>query len=193
MSPATDRASFVRRLSWTTVVPVVALVVLGATWGRHLAPVLNLVVALVLAAAVLAAVHHAEVVAHRVGEPFGSLLLAVAVTVIEVGLILTLMVSGGDETATLARDTVFAAVMITCNGIAGLAILLGAIKYGLPRFNAEGAGAALAVVATLATLTLVLPAFTTSASGPQFSGPQLAFAAVASLLLYVLFVSTQTR
>ena len=119
MSPATDRASFVRRLSWTTVVPVVALVVLGATWGRHLAPVLNVVVALLLAAAVLAAVHHAEVVAHRVGEPFGSLVLAVAVTVIEVALIVTLMVSGGDDTATLARDTVFAAVMITCNGIVG--------------------------------------------------------------------------
>ena len=84
--------------------------------------------AVILAAAVLAAVHHAEVVAHRVGEPFGSLVLAVAVTVIEVALIVTLMVSGGPETATLARDTVFAAVMITTNGIVGLSLLVGAMR-----------------------------------------------------------------
>jgi Ca2+:H+ antiporter len=102
----------------TVVVPALALVVLAVSWGRALGPVLAVVVAAVLAGAVLAAVHHAGVVAHRVGEPFGSLVLAVAVTVIEVALIVTLMVSGGPETASLARDTVFAAVMITTNGIA---------------------------------------------------------------------------
>ena len=149
--------------------------------------------ALVLAAAVLAAVHHAEVVAHRVGEPFGSLVLAVAVTVIEVALIVTLMVSGGGDTATLARDTVFAAVMITCNGIVGLSPAASARCGTASRsFNAEGTGAALATVATLATLSLVLPTFTTSAPGPEFSAGQLAFAAVASLALYGLFVFTQT-
>lgn len=89
----------------------------------------------------LAAVHHAEVVAHRVGEPFGSLVLAVAVTVIEVGLIVTLMVAGEAETASLARDTVFAAVMITTNGIVGLSLLLGALRYGVTLFNAEGTAA----------------------------------------------------
>jgi Ca2+:H+ antiporter len=181
------------RSSWTVVVPLVATLALVLTWGRKLGPVLVVLVAIVLVGVVLTAVHHAEVVAHRVGEPFGSLLLAVAVTVIEVGLILTLMLGSAGGTETLARDTVFAAAMITCNGIAGLAIVLGASRYGLPRFNAEGAGAALAVVATLAVLTLVLPAFTTSKPGPQFSAPQLAFAAVSSLLLYVLFVLTQTR
>ncbi|MDQ0747679.1 Ca2+/H+ antiporter [Streptomyces africanus] len=77
---------------------------------------------LVLVGAVLAAVHHAEMVAHRVGEPFGSLVLAVAVTIIEVALIVTLMADGGDKSSTLARDTVFAAVMITCNGIVGLCL-----------------------------------------------------------------------
>ena len=87
----------------------------------------------------LAAVHHAEVVAHRIGEPFGSLVLAVAVTVIEVALIVTLMVSGGPETASLARDTVFAAVMITTNGIVGISLLLGALRYGVTLFNAEAA------------------------------------------------------
>jgi Ca2+:H+ antiporter len=151
-----------------------------------------LLVALVLVGAVLAAVHHAEVVAHRVGEPFGSLVLAVAVTVIEVALIVTLMVSGGDEAASLARDTVFAAVMITCNGIVGLSILLGALRHSVVVFNAEGTGAALATVTTLAVLSLVLPTFTTGAAGPQFSSSQLAFAAVASLVLYGAFVLTQT-
>ena len=151
-----------------------------------------LVVALLLGVAVVAAVHHAEVVAHRVGEPFGSLVLAVAVTVIEVALILTLMISGGKDTSVLARDTVFAAVMITCNGIVGLCLLAGAVKFGTTHFNAEGTGAALATVITLATLCLVLPNFTTSTPGPEFTGSQLAFAAVASLALYLMFVVTQT-
>lgn len=173
------------------ILPPLALGVLVAVWGRHLPiPVEVLVVAL-LAGSVLAAVHHAEVVAHRVGEPFGSLILAVAVTVIEVGLILTLMLSGGAGTATLARDTVFAAVMITCNGIAGLSLLVTALRSHVAVFNAEGTGAALAAVITLATLSMVLPTFTISAPTPQFTGPQLAFAAVASLTLYTLFVIVQ--
>src|SRR3954464_1450609 len=148
--------------SWTAVVPVVAVLVLPLSYGRDLGPVLVGLLAVLLGGAVLAAVHHAEVVAHRVGEPFGSLLLAVAVTVIEVGLIVTLMVSGGPKTASLARDTVFAAVMITCNGILGLSVMVGAVRYTVVRFNAEGTGAALATVATLATLSLVLPTTTTS-------------------------------
>ncbi len=145
-----------------------------------------------LAGAVLAAVFHAEVIAERVGEPYGSLVLAVAVTVIEVGLIVTLMVAGGDETETLARDTVFAAVMITCNGIVGISILTAALRHRLAVFNAEGSATAFATVITLATLSLVLPTFTTSASGPEFTASQLAFAAVASLALYVLFLVVQT-
>jgi Ca2+:H+ antiporter len=178
--------------SWTTVVPLLAVVALAATWGDHLGPVLIAFEAAFLIGAVLAAVHHAEVVAHRVGEPFGSLVLAAAVTVIEVALILALMASGENETATLARDTAFAAVMITTNGIAGVSFLLGSQRYGVTLFNAEGSGAALATLTTLTTLSLVLPTFTTSHRGPEFSPGQLAFAAVASLGLYLLFVFTQT-
>ena len=174
------------------VLPVVALVALVATWGRDIGIAVVVVVALLLAGAVLAAVHHAEVVAHRVGEPFGSLVLAVAVTVIEVSLIVTLMLSGGDEAATLARETVFAAVMITINGVLGLSLLLGARRFGIVNFNAEGTGGMLATVATLATVCLVLPTVTESQPGPEFTGPQLAFAAVASLALYGAFVVTQT-
>ncbi|MEV0412784.1 ionic transporter y4hA [Streptomyces sp. NPDC050448] len=182
-SPVTD---------WTVVVPVISLLALVFSWGRELPGFVVALVALCLGGAVLAAVHHAEVVALRVGEPFGSLVLAVAVTVIEVALIVTLMADGGDKTASLARDTVFAAVMITCNGIVGLSLLVGALRNRVAVFNAEGSGAALATVATLAVLTLVLPTFTTSKPGPEFSTAQLTFAAVASLALYGLFIAVQT-
>ncbi len=168
MSQATAES----RWHWTTIAPVLALVVLAATWTTKPPGLVLGLVAIVLVAAVLAAVHHAEVVAHRVGEPFGSLILAVAVTVIEVALIVTLMVTGAEDTSTLARDTVFAAVMISVNGIVGLCLVVSALRRGLAVFNAEGAGSALATVLTLATLTLVLPRFTTTEAGPEFSvGP----------------------
>ncbi len=172
--------------------PPVALVLLVVCLVTHPSGLVLLPVAAVLVLAVLAAVHHAEVVAHRVGEPFGSLILAVAVTVIEVALIVTLMLTGDKDTSTLARDTVFAAVMISVNGIVGLSLVVSARRHHLAVFNAEGTGSALATVVTLATLTLVLPGFTTSQPGPEFTGSQLAFAAVASLALYAMFVFTQT-
>jgi Ca2+:H+ antiporter len=177
---------------WPIAFPVAALIALGLTWGRDLSSVAVIIVAGLLAAAVLAAVHHAEVVAHRVGEPFGSLILAVAVTVIEVALIVTIMLSAADESSSLARDTVFAAVMVTLNGIVGICLLVVTLRGQVATFNAEGTGGALATVAAVATMTLVLPAFTTSSPGPTFSPGQLAFAAVASLALYGLFVFVQT-
>lgn len=182
-----------KRPSWSALVPLPAVVALVLTWGRSPGPVVMAIVAVLLGACVLAAVHHAEVVALRVGEPYGSLTLAVAVTTIEVALIVTLMLSGGDDVATLARDTVFAAVMISCNGILGLSIILGTGRSGLSHFNAEGTGGALATVATLTTTCLVLPTFTLGAPGPQFTGAQLTFAAVASVAIYAMFVTTQTR
>jgi len=184
------RAKLLR--SWTTVIPIVAAIALALTWGSKPGGVVVAIIAVVLIGAIAGAVHHAEVVAHRVGEPFGSIVLAVAVTVIEVALIVTLMVSGGPETSTLARDTVFAAVMITTNGIVGLALWIGTRHHGMAIFNAEGAGAALATVAALAGLTMVLPNFTMSRPGPEFSPAQLTFAACASLVLYALFITTQT-
>src|SRR3954447_13419923 len=183
----------VRIFHWTRVIPLLALVALVATWGSKPPTAILVIVGVLLAGAVLAAVEHAGVVAHRVGEPFGALILAIAVTVIEVGLIVTLMVGGdAQETATLARDTVFAAAMITCNGIFGLSLMIGGLRRGVASFNAEGTATALATVATLATLTLVLPTFTTSRPAREFSSEQLAFAGVASLALYVLFVIVQT-
>ncbi|GAA4803635.1 calcium:proton antiporter [Nocardioides caeni] len=185
-------ASTSGRLGWTVFTPPIAAIVLAFSWGTHPEPVVAALIGIALIGAVLAGVHHAEVVAHKVGEPFGSLLLAVAVTVIEVGLIVMLMVSGNGETSTLARDTVFAAVMITVNGIVGLALVVGALRHHLAVFNPEGTGSALATVITLAGLTLVVPTFTTSESGPVLTGSQLTFAALASLGLYGSFVFTQT-
>lgn len=177
---------------WTTAVPVLALVVFALAWHRHLPWVVVGLISVVLAGAVLSAVHHAEVIAHRVGEPYGSLVLAVAVTVIEVALIVTLVSSGSDGSESLARDTVFAAIMITCNGIVGISIVAATRNRQVAHFNAEGTGSALAAVGTIATLCLVLPSFTEGRKGPEFTPGQLAFAAVASLGLYALFVAMQT-
>jgi Ca2+:H+ antiporter len=171
---------------------VAALIVLALTWGSKPPTLVLVIVGVFLATSVLSAVHFAEVVAHRVGEPFGSLVLAVAVTVIEVGLIVTLMVSDGDGNETLARDTVFAAAMITTNGILGLSVLTGALRDHVASFNAEGTATALATVSTLAVMTLVVPKFTTSAPGPEFTAAQLTFAAITSVALYGLFVFVQT-
>lgn len=182
------------RRAWAlapVLAPAIGAVVLLATWGRDIPLAVAVCAAIALAGAVLASVHHAEVIAHKVGEPYGSLALAVAVTVIEVGLIVALMSEGGPKAAGLARDTVFAAVMITCNGILGICLIAASARRRIALFNAEGSGAALATVATLTTLTLVLPTFTTSVPGPQFNGVQLAFAAIASLVIYAVFVVTQ--
>jgi Ca2+:H+ antiporter len=157
---------------------------------RH--PLLNVVGGIALIGCVLAAVHHAEIVAHRVGEPFGTLLLALAVTVIEVGLIVSLMLSGGAATAALARDTVFASIMIILNGMVGLCLVLGAWRHREQEFGLYGVSATLAALAAISVITLILPNATTSVSGPSYSSSQLVFVAVVSLVLYGVFVLVQT-
>jgi Ca2+:H+ antiporter len=146
----------------------------------------------VLIATVFAAVYHAEVVAHRTGEPFGTLMLAVAVTIIEVALIVSVMIAVPAGKAELARDTVFAAVMIVCNGIVGICLLWGGARHHEQGFQLHGASAALAVLAALTILTLVLPNVATTAPGPVFSTSQLVFAGIVSLVLYGAFVFVQT-
>lgn len=144
-----------------------------------------------LIGSVIAAVHHAEVVAHKVGEPFGTLLLAVAVTVIEVALIVSLMLAGGPAAAALARDTVFAAVMIILNGIVGACLLVGGSRFGEQSFGLKGVSASLAALAAIVVLALVLPNFTTTTPGPSYSASQLTLIAIVSLILYGAFVMTQ--
>lgn len=177
---------------WAWTWQLLALVILVA--GTILGPNFPIAVAegVALAGTVFAAVYHAEVVAHRVGEPFGSLVLAVAVTVIEVALIVSAMVAGGAETAGLARDTVFAAVMIVCNGIVGLCLLAGGLRHREQLFQLQGAKAALSVIIALTTLTMVFPNVTSTTPGPTFSSSQLAFVAFVSLTLYGSFLFVQT-
>jgi Ca2+:H+ antiporter len=177
---------------WHNAAPLVALAVLAAVW---LAPPGALVItaaAVALIVAVLAAVHHAEVVAHRLGEPFGTLVLAVAVTVIEVSLILSIMASGGVAAATLPRDTIYAAVMIICNGVVGLCLLVGALRHREQSFRIEGTGPGLAALVSLATLSLVLPTFTTSSPEGTYTVSQLVFVGSSSLALWAVFVFVQT-
>ena len=141
---------------------------------------------------VFAAVYHAEVVAHRVGEPFGTLVLALAVTVIETALIVSVMIAAPAEKTGLARDTVFAAVMIVCNGIVGLCLLMGGVRHHEQGFQVQGASAALAVLTALTSLALILPSYAASALGPLYSTAQLVFAGIVSLVLYGSFVLIQT-
>src|SRR3954465_9253311 len=142
--------------------------------------------------AVFAAVYHAEMVAHRVGEPFGTLILALAVTVIETALIVSVIIPAPAEKAGLARDTVFAAVMIVCNGIVGACLLWGGVRHHEQGFQTQGASAALAVLVALTSLTMVLPNLTSPELGPLYNKPQLIFAGIVSLVLYFAFVFVQT-
>ncbi len=177
---------------WNLAVPLIACGILAAVWGRPLGWLLLTLVAATLIAAVLVAVHHAELIALRVGEPFGTLVLALAVTVIEVSLIVSMMLSGGEAASALARDTVFATVMIVCNGVVGLCLLLGALRHRVLAFRVEGTNPALSVLATLTVLTLVLPSFTLTTPGPMLNRAQLVFIGLVSLALYAVFVFVQT-
>lgn len=178
--------------NWPIVAPIAAWLILGGSQlNLHLGGVYLLLMAVGLIGAVLAAVHHAEVVAHKLGEPFGTLLLAVSITIIEVALILALMLTGGPKTAALARDTVFAAVMIIVSGIVGLCLLIGGVLYKEQTFKLHGANAALTTLAAIVVLTLILPNYTLTAIGPMYSASQLAFIAIVSLVLYGTFVFVQ--
>ena len=176
---------------WTIIAPLLAcLLFFGKPlfdWNGY-----SFLLALGLIAAVMAAVHHAEVIAHRVGEPFGTLILAVAVTVIEVSLIVSLMLAGGNGADTLARDTVFAAIMIILTGIIGICLLVGGARYKEQVFGKYAVGAALVTLTAISVLTLVLPNYTTTALGPVYSKSQLIFIAIVSLVLYGAFVAVQT-
>lgn len=182
---------------WRVYAPAFAALILFGLEHAHLLDVQSVWVAalsgVLLFGAVFGAVHHAEVVALKVGEPFGSVLLALAVTVIEASLIVTAMLtSAGATENALARDSVFAAVAIVLNGVVGLCLLIGGARYGEQAFRVEGTASALSVLATLAVVALVLPNFTYAKFGPQYSPTQLVFVSVLSLLLYFVFVFVQS-
>jgi Ca2+:H+ antiporter len=174
------------------IVPILAAALLAASLKLPFGALLGIVYGIALVGAVLAAVHHAELVAHRVGEPFGTLVLALAVTAIESSLIVSVMLAGGEHKAALARDTMYATIMIIANGVVGACILLGALRHREQAYRIEGAGPALAALATLVTLVLVMPTFTVSAQGPRYTPAQLEFVALSSLTVWCVFVFFQT-
>jgi Ca2+:H+ antiporter len=181
--------------TWSIICPVVAWALLGLYlmgYGAGIGGLLELLLVSGLVAGIFAAVFHAEVVAHRVGEPYGTLVLALAVTAIEVALIVSLMIAGGEAASGLARDTVFASVMIILNGMVGLCLLSGGSRHGEQSFGLFGVSAALATLAAVSVLTLVLPNYTTTILGPVYSSSQLMFIATISLVLYGTFVLVQT-
>ena len=177
---------------WTWLVPVLSFGVLVLAGVAGVGPLLVVLCGAALLGTVIAAVHHAEVIAHRVGEPFGTLVLALAVTVIEASLILSMMIAGGDEMATLPRDTIYAATMIICNGVVGVCLLVGGLAHREQTFRVEGAGAGMAALVAMSALTLALPAFTTTTDMGTYSTSQLLFAAATCAALWAVFVFTQT-
>jgi Ca2+:H+ antiporter len=177
---------------WTILLPLLSIGLVGLAFVLPVGAIFIAVAVPALCGSVLASVHHAEVVAHRVGEPFGTLILAISVTVIEVALIISMMLAGGPDKSELPRDTIFSAIMIIVNGAVGLCLLVGGIKHSEQTFRLEGATVSLTTLIALATLCLVLPSFTITQPGPIYTGGQLAFAAIASLVLWGVFVFVQT-
>jgi Ca2+:H+ antiporter len=176
---------------WAYLVPVGSVAMMIVVLIVPISGTLAIISALTLIGAVIAAVHHAEVIAHRIGEPYGTLVLSISITIIEVALILTIMLAGGPEKATLARDTIFSVIMITCNGLVGLSLLIGALRHREQAFHVVGSNASLATLIALTALCLILPMFTTSSPGPTYTKSQLMFAAITSLLLWGTFVFVQ--
>ena len=176
---------------WTIAAPVFAGAVLLAA-GMGFGGIIVPFIAVGVAASVLAAVHHAEVIAHRVGEPYGTLVLALAVTLIEVSLIVSLMAAGGEDASGLARDTVFAAVMIILNGIIGLCLLVGGLMHREQSFSLDGVSASLVALGAIVILTLVFPNYTVTTPGPYYSSSQLVLIGIVTLVIYGVFIFTQT-
>lgn len=178
-------------LHYTYIFPILAVIYyFSGLMGT--AVIFDIFAGVLLTGSVLSAVHHAEVVAHKVGEPYGTIILALCITIIEVALIVSLMVAGGEQAITLARDTVFAAVMIILNGIIGICILIGGVKYFEQFFARTSATTYLVSIVSILVITLVLPNFTSSVNGPFYNNAQLIFVSIACLVIYGVFLMVQT-
>ncbi|MDB5564646.1 MAG: ionic transporter y4hA [Tardiphaga sp.] len=189
-------AQYVPKSSWIFPALAVVFVATGKVAGLAFTPtvaggIYAAVLLVILFGTVFAAVHHAEVIAHKIGEPYGTLLLTLSVIIIEVAVIATIML-GDKAVPTLARDTVFAVVMIVCNGLVGLCILAGGLRYIEQEFQVSGTKVYLSVLIVLSTITLILPNYTLTTPGPLYSAMQLGFVSIVTLILYGLFLYTQT-
>lgn len=176
---------------WTITLPLLACT-LYLSGNIHNSVLFEVLAGFLLIGSVMSAVHHSEIVAHRVGEPYGTIILAIAITIIEVGVIISLMVSGGNEAVSLARDTVYAATMLILNGIVGLCLFMGGLKHHEQTFSKHSVTIALVSLVSIIVFTLILPTFTKSVAGPIYSTSQLLFASVACILIYTSFIFAQT-
>jgi Ca2+:H+ antiporter len=187
------RAEFPLLIGWGTAAIFLAI---GSDLSEFTTRVLPLLGVFALLFAVIlwsamCVVRHADCLAIKLGEPYGTLILTLSAISIEVVMISTAMLHG-ENNPTLGRDAIFAVIMIALNGLVGLSLLLGGLRYREQHYNIQGVNAYLNVIMALAVLGLVLPNFTTSTSGPTFSTEQeIVFAAV-SLLLYAIFLLIQT-
>ena len=185
---------------WTWVVPVLGLLLFifatatgyGEDFASHPLGIATTVILIpLLVGTVFAAVYHAEDVAHIMGEPVGTLVLTIAVTIIELSLIISLMLTG-KATPTLVRETVFAVIMIVTTGLVGLCIVVGGVRHSEQTFDVTSAKIYLAVLIVLTTLTLILPNYTTTVAGGLYSEVQLAYISIVTIALYLVFLYTQT-
>ncbi len=178
-------------LQWTILIPILA-------WGlffsgyTNSSDIFQIAACVLLILSVMSAVHHSEIIAHRVGEPYGTIILAIAITVIEVSIIISLMVSGGQEAVSLARDTVYSATMLILNGIVGLCLFIGGLKHHEQEFSKHSVTILLVSLISIVVFTLVIPTFTESIKGSYYSTPQLVFASFACLIIYSCFLFAQT-
>ncbi|HMO31476.1 MAG TPA: ionic transporter y4hA [Lacibacter sp.] len=179
-------------LQWTIIIPVLA-------WILFFSGVINtgsffqVLAGALLIFSVMSAVHHSEVIAERVGEPFGTIILAVSITIIEVSIIVSIMLTKGPEAASLARDTVHAATILILDGIIGLCLIIGGLKHYEQNFSTSSVTIALISLISIIVFTLVFPTFTASTQGGFYSTPHLVFASVACLVIYSAFLFAQTR
>lgn len=194
-SESDEHSNINHTIPWTWLAPLAAWVLIGAELLGVIdtASTLTLIAsAILLGGAIFAAVHHAEIIAARVGEPFGSIILALSVTVIEVALIISVMLSPDSSHDTLARDAVFATIMIVLNGIIGLSLVVGGMRHLEQSFQNQGTAAALSVLGTLAVIALVMPNYTLAVAGPFYAPIQLVLIGMISMVLYGIFLFVQT-
>ncbi|WP_124641257.1 MULTISPECIES: calcium:proton antiporter [Amniculibacterium] len=176
---------------WTTSIPILASILyLSGLLDNNI--IFQTIAGILLLLCVMSAVHHSEIIAHRVGEPYGTIILAVSVTIIEVSIIISLMATGGSEYASFARDTVYAAVMIILNGIVGICLFIGGRKFHTQTFSPHSVKIALVSLVSIVAFTLILPTFTKSHAGPYYTKAQLLFEFFACIVIYIAFISAQT-
>ena len=181
----------VKLYEWTTSLPIITcLLYFSGLLDNNI--FFQIFAGILLLFCVMSAVHHSEIVAHRVGEPYGTIILAVSITIIEVAIIISLMMTGGNEYASFARDTVYAAVMLILNGIIGLSLFIGGRKHHTQTFSPHSVKIALVALVSIITFTLILPTFTSSIVGPYYTERQLLFEIIACLVIYIAFISAQT-